>query len=227
MNELTIVLVAILFPGVLLTVIYDNYTEHKPWDSFKYVLYSIISGVITYSILQGLVFTSQLIYNIEGFKNTDWHILSVWGILEPGNKEKISAFEVIAAGIIAIPLGLISVRLSQGNAIHNFLIKHKITNKYGDTSVFIKSIEITQSEYIKLIVLDENLTFHGVAYLYHDNGTNLEITLTDVIAYETTTTTELFRANVLYISKPFGSLLLYTDITEEKEIEQKQTDTTQ
>ena len=140
MNELTIVLVAILFPGVLLTVIYDNYTEHKPWDSFKYVLYSIISGIITYSILQGLVFTSQLIYNIEGFKNTDWHILSVWGILEPGNKEKISAFEVIAAGIIAIPLGLISVRLSQGNAIHNFLIKHKKMNKYGDTSVFIKSI---------------------------------------------------------------------------------------
>lgn len=225
MNELTIVLVAILFPGVLLTVIYDNYTEHKPWDSFRYTLYSIMSGIITYSILQGLIFTGQFIYNIEGFKATNWYTLSVWGILQPENKEKINAIEVVAAGIIGVALGLISVRLSQGNAIHNFLIKHKITNKYGDTSVFVKSIEITQSEYIKIIVLDENLTFHGVAYLYHDNGTNLEITLTDVIAYETSTTNEVFRANVLYISKPFGSLLLYTDIEEGEEVEQKQTDT--
>ncbi|MGY4028443.1 hypothetical protein ACW5WQ_21275 [Aeromonas rivuli] len=224
MNELTIMLVAILFPGVLLTVIYDNYTEHKPWDAFRYMLYSIISGIITYSFLQGLIFSGQFLYNVEGFRNTDWHILSVWGILQPENKEKINAIEVVVAGLIAVALGLLSVRISQGNAIHNFLIKYKVTNKYGDSSVFVKSIEITQSEYIRVIVLDEDLTFHGVAYLYHDNGSNLEITLTDVIAYETSTANEVFRANVLYISKPFGNLLFYTDINEDVNHEPRQTD---
>lgn len=225
MNELTIMLVAILFPGVLLTVIYDNYTEHRPWDAFRYMLYSIISGIITYSVLQGFIFLAQFIYNIEEFKQTNWHTLSVWGILQPENKEKINAIEVVAAGLIAIILGLASVRISQGNLIHNFLIKHKITNKYGDASVFVKTIEMTQSGYVRVIVLDENLTFSGVAYLYHDNGTNIEITLTDVIAYETSTASELFRTNFLYISKPFGNLMLYTDTNNGEESEQRQNDT--
>ncbi|AEY02978.1 hypothetical protein GU3_16364 (plasmid) [Oceanimonas sp. GK1] len=222
MNELTITLVAILFPGVLLTVIHDNYTEHRPWDPFRYTLYSIVSGIITYSTLQGVIFLAQLLYNIEGFRETEWYTLSVWGILESGNKEKIKALEVVSAGLIGVILGLISVKVSQQNIIHNLLIKWNLTNKYGDTSVFVKTIEITQKEYIRVTVLDEGLTLEGVAQIYHDDGTNQEIALGDVVAYDTSSGDELFKANLLYISKPFGNLMIHTSHVEETNLEQGQ-----
>lgn len=225
MNELTITLVAILFPGVLLTVIHDNYTEHRPWDAFRYTLYSIVSGIITYSILQGLIFIAQFTYNIEGFKETDWYTLSVWGILESENKEKIKAIEVVSAGIIGVLLGLISVKISQQGIINNLLIKYKITNKYGETSVFIKTIEVTQDKYIRVVILDENITIDGVTQIYHDDGINQEITLCDVIAYETSSSTELFKTDILYISKPFGNLMVYTNQVEEENLEQEQNNT--
>ncbi len=37
MNTLTVSLVAIMIPGVIMALIYDTYTQHKPCDSFRYI----------------------------------------------------------------------------------------------------------------------------------------------------------------------------------------------
>lgn len=59
MNELTVTLVVILFPGVMLAIIYDNYTEHKQWDSFRYILYSITFGIWAYFVLQTIILVNS------------------------------------------------------------------------------------------------------------------------------------------------------------------------
>ncbi len=209
MNELTILLVMILFPGVLLTVIYDNYAEHKPWDSFKYILYSIVSGIITYSVLQSLIFLGQFLYNIEEFKDTSWHIMSVWGVIKGGKNPVVNPVEILLAGSLSLILGLISVKVTQRKFIHTILIRFGITNKYGDDSVYIKTIETLINDYVTVIVLDEDITIQGIVHCYHDNGGVLEISITDAIVFETSTANELYKTELCYIAKEFGKFMIY------------------
>lgn len=49
MNTLTVSLVTIMILGVIMALIYDTYTQHKSWDSFRYVLMSVVFGIVTYS----------------------------------------------------------------------------------------------------------------------------------------------------------------------------------
>ncbi|MFA0113381.1 hypothetical protein AB4407_06750 [Vibrio sp. 10N.261.46.E11] len=209
MNELTILLVVVLFPGVLLTVIYDNYAEHKAWDSFRYVLYSIVSGLIIYGVLQFAIFSAQFLYNIKGYKETEWFILSVWETITSSKTAKINPWEILSACFTGVILGLISVRATQSKLVHSLLIKLKITNKYGDDSVYIQTIESIGNEFVTVVLLDEKFMIQGLIQYYHDNGSTLELSMTSVKVFDTETGNELYEAKSLYIAKPYGDILLY------------------
>jgi len=212
-NELTILLVVILFPGVLLTVIYDNYAEHKPWDSFKYILYSIVSGLITYSTLQLAIFLGQFLYDIKGYSETEWFVLSVWDAIKNSKTAQITPWEILAACFTGITLGLISVKATQSKLIHSLLIKWKVTNKYGDASVYIQTIESIGNNFVNVVLLDEKITIQGIIQFYHDNGHFLEVSLHSVKVFNTETGDELYEAETLYISKAYGNILLYKERT--------------
>lgn len=63
MDVFTALVVILLFPlGVLFVIIIDNFTEHKKWDSWKYILYSIVSGVFSYFILQLIILAAQFVW---------------------------------------------------------------------------------------------------------------------------------------------------------------------
>lgn len=221
MNELTVTLVAILFPGVLLTIIYDNYTEHRPWDAFRYTLYSIVSGIITYATLQGFIFLFQFAIDLKGFMDTDWKVLSVWSVLEPKATDIINPIEIISAGFVSILIGLVAVKVTQQNIIHNLLMRFKISNKYGDSSVFTKTLDNTGDCYIRVVILDENLTVEGIISLYSDDGEKQEIKLIHATVFNTKVPEENYRADKIYISKPSGNLMIYIPTIEEDESEQE------
>lgn len=52
MDELSIKMIMILFPGIITTMLLDKIIEHKPWSSFKYSLFIVFNGVMSYAILQ-------------------------------------------------------------------------------------------------------------------------------------------------------------------------------
>ena len=209
MDELTILLVVILFPGVLLTVIYDNYAEHKPWDSFKYVLYSIAAGLIIYSTLQLAIFLVQFLYDIKGYNKTNWIILSVWDAIKNSKTTVINPWEVLAAGFTGVIIALICIKITQAKLINSLLIKWGITNKYGDDSVYIQTIEYIGNDFVSVVLLDEKITVQGLIKYYHDNGSFLELSLTEVKVFDTETSVEKFEADILYISKAYGNIMLF------------------
>jgi len=47
MSELTIKLIIILIPGAIATLIFGKLVLHKEWNNFKFVLYSILFGVVS------------------------------------------------------------------------------------------------------------------------------------------------------------------------------------
>lgn len=209
MNELTILLVMILFPGVLLTIIYDNYTEHGKWDSFKYILYSIVSGILTYCVLQLVIIIIQFLYDIKGFEHTDLYYLTVWDLIKGNKNVIVNPVEILIAGGMSIFLGLFAVKIERGRSIHNFLIKLNITDKYGDDSAFIKTINTIIKEYVTVIILDEDMTIQGIVYCYNDKDGIMELSFKDAIVFATSTGCELYKADYCYIAKEFGKLMIY------------------
>ncbi len=69
MSQLVIVVIVVLLPGILATSIADKLTVHSAWDSFKFPLYALLLGVLTYSLLQLLVYGC---YKRTGSMNTKW-----------------------------------------------------------------------------------------------------------------------------------------------------------
>lgn len=80
MNALTVSLVAIMIPGVIMALIYDTYTQHKTWDSFRYILMSIVFVITTYLVMQGLISGYQFLHGIKDTRSIEWYLLSVWSV---------------------------------------------------------------------------------------------------------------------------------------------------
>ena len=52
LSEIALKLIIILIPGILCTLIIEKLTVHKKWSSFKFGIHSIITGALSYLILQ-------------------------------------------------------------------------------------------------------------------------------------------------------------------------------
>ncbi|MCR4457559.1 hypothetical protein [Pseudescherichia sp. L3] len=218
MNALTVSLVAIMIPGVIMALIYDTYTQHKPWDSFRYILMSVVFGIVTYLTMQAGIIIYQFINGLMDTKSIKWHLLSVWSIANGQEKISISPLEILIGGIVSIPLGLVSVLISTKRKLHEFLLRKGISNKYGDDNVFIRSIELMNSidGFCHLSLHDDGWLIHGKLFLYNENDKTQEVGLRDATVYLASDGTILYKTNLLYISREYGKIVMFNQYIEDE-----------
>jgi len=212
MDTLTVSLFYIMLPGVLMSLIYDKYTQHKRWDSFKYILMSIVFGILTYLCMQFIISLFQLISNVSDTKSIKWILLSIWSVNESGKVINVKPLETLFASILSVPLGLLAVFLNKKRTIHSFLLRKGISNKYGDDNVFIKSIEEITSQddlSVYILLLDDNVMIHGNIYFYNESDKTQEIGLGDVTMFSMEDGKVTLMTGFLYISKEFGKMILF------------------
>lgn len=218
MNALTVSLVAIMIPGVIMALIYNTYTQHKPWDSFHYILMSIVFGIFTYLVMQLGWTIIQFIMGIFDTKSIQWKLLSVWTIANGQEKISINPLEILLGGIVSIPLGLTFVFISTKRLLHGFLLEKGISNKYGDDNAFIRSIElmnrINGSAY--LILHDDDWLIHGQLFLYNENEKTQEVGLSSATIYKASTSDVIYKTNLLYISREYGKIVMCNQFIEEE-----------
>lgn len=229
MNALTISLVAIMIPGVVMALIYDTYTQHKRWDSFRYILMSVVFGIVTYLSMQIAISTYQLISGISDTKSITWELLSVWSIAD-AEKITINPLEILLGGIFAIPLGLIAVWIATRRTFHEFLLKKGISNKYGDDNAFIRSVELMHGRTGQCYVLlhENDMLIHGTVYLYNENDKTQELSLLDATVINSETGDVLWMTGFIYLSKEYGKMIIFESYIEaphdkESDTEDKQT----
>lgn len=218
MNALTVSLVAIMIPGVIMALIYNTYTQHKPWDSFRYILMAIVFGIITYLVMQAILTTSQFVYNINDIKAVNWKLLSVWSIADGKENIAVNPFEIFLGGILSILLGLIAVFISTKRFFHEFLLNKGISNKYGDDNVFIRTIELmnTVDGLCHLVLHDDDWLIHGNLFLYNENDKTQEVGLRNATVYIASTGDIIYKTNLLYISKEYGKIVMFNKFIEEE-----------
>jgi len=218
MNALTISLVTLMIPGVIMALIYDTYTQHKPWDSFRYILMSVVFGISTYLVMQATISSYQLITNITDTKAIQWKLLSVWSITD-GEKITIKPIEILLGGVLSIPLGLLTVYLSTKRTFHELLLRRGISNKYGDDNVFIRSVELIHNRGKACYVLlhENSMLIHGSVFLYNENDKTQELGLQKVTILNSETGKVLWMTEFIYLSKEYGKMIVFENFIEARD----------
>lgn len=216
MNALTISLVAIMIPGVIMALIYDTYTQHKPWDSFRYILMSIVFGITTYLVMQGLISGYQIFHGIKDTKSIEWYLLSVWSVANGEEKIKLNPLEILWGGLLSVPLGLFWVFISTRRSLHEFLLRKGISNKYGDDNAYIRSLEILHKNGGSCYTLlhEDNLLLHGTIFLYNESDKTQELGLENVTVLHAETGKQLWMTNFMYLSKEYGKMVIFENYIE-------------
>ncbi|SED31899.1 hypothetical protein SAMN04490185_3248 [Pseudomonas frederiksbergensis] len=205
MSQLVVTLIVIMLPGIIAAIVSDKITFHEKWDSFRFGLYSLVLGVLSYGGLQaGWLFIDIL---------RAWGVPAQWtwlGIWQAALKAEtsVNAIEVFGAAVLALPIALFA----------SFCINHKLFNKlarffgvstkYGDENLFSYFMGGKDITWIYVRDKPDDLTYEGHVISYAENSSCHEVVLAEVKVYRYSDSEFLYEVPFVYLCKPFGSIVI-------------------
>ena len=205
MSQLVVTLIVIMLPGIIAAIISDKITFHAKWDSFKFGLYSLVLGVMSYGGLQ----ISYLLVDIvrAGGLPVQWTWLGIWQAALK-TEASVNAVEVFFAAVFALPVALIA----------SFCVNHKVFNKiarffgvstkFGDENLFSYFMGGKDVVWIYIRDKPDDLTYEGQVISYAENPSCHEMVLADVKVYRYSDSEFLYEVPFVYLCKPFGSIVI-------------------
>jgi hypothetical protein len=202
LTEFTIRLVILLLPGILGTLIIDRLVIHKPWKEFIFLVNVIVVSIFSY-------LTLQLVNNFICFitcKKSE--LLNFWIYIEKSNITAIPYTEIIYASFISVFIAFISSANSKNGWINKIAQYLKITNKYGNESVYYRILNAKDVDWIYLRSPDTNLTYRGQVAKYSEDDKTREIVLYNVTVYRYSNSNELYFTAKVYLCFPIENKLI-------------------
>jgi hypothetical protein len=188
------------------TIIVERLTIHKRTNSFFFILYSILLGLLSYVLLQIFkhifTFLKSLIYN----KNISFSFLHVWEVISNSNSYNVNLSEVAWATIVAVILGFIVSAIIHHKIVNKIAKKLSVSSKYGDENLFYYFLNSPEIDWIYIRDKERELIYQGRVESYSENEKIHEIVLTDVIVYSYYNQDKLYTTPTIYICKDLGKL---------------------
>jgi F0F1-type ATP synthase assembly protein I len=197
-SALALKLILILIPGGLATLILEKLTTYLKWESFKFVINSILLGGLSY-LLSDLVF---YIFCADDIKNFWLKFTS----------NDIPFWEIVRATGVSLIVGFGAAWIENKKMITRFARKFHIADKYGEEnlySYFLNSKEVTEV-YVRDIA--NNLTFHGEVDSFSENEQISEITLRHVKVYKYDDSAFLYEIPKVFLSREKSSIFIEVPI---------------
>lgn len=192
MSELTIKLIIILIPGAIATLIFGKLIFHREWNSFRFVLYSILFGIVSYIILQ------LIINGINICISNDLPELTIWNNLNDASS--IPYKEVGFTSLISIVISFIASMIENRKIINKVAGFFGVSEKYGDENLYSNFLSSKSVDFIYLRDIKNQLTYHGWVKSFSENDNISEITLCDVAVYNYTDSEFLYDVEEVYLS---------------------------
>ncbi|MDO9340449.1 MAG: hypothetical protein Q7T72_07985 [Bacteroidales bacterium] len=191
-SELTFKIVLLFIPGAITSLIVDQLTIHKEWNAFRFIVNSIVLGVVTYLFV-------QLIYLIPCI-NPNHKTLDFW---QPTNNTKIIPYlEILYASIVGVILGFIFTLGIQKKWIFKLARLLKVSSKYGDECLYYYFLNAKDLSEVYVRDHEQNLTYHGFIQAFSESNFEREIVLTNVDVYNLSDSTFLYNSDAIFLSKP-------------------------
>ena len=185
MDELSIKIVMLLFPGIITTIFLDKFTEHKPWGNYIYSLLIIFYGILAYFTLQLIQLFSQFLHvGIDNWKEYKVVFLNSWQfVYNVSQKNGIPYSEIMWAGVVALINAMLLCRLEKTEVLSRFLQKCGITDKYGSYSVFVLMSKKYEGNYIDALFYSKNMMYRGIIDSINEKENEYELILRNVTLY--------------------------------------------
>jgi hypothetical protein len=197
-SALTIRLILLILPGAIACLIVESLTIHKPWKSFRFILYAILLGFSSYTCTQLFFYLSALkeLFHSGIFAPETINFRSA--IVDAN--VPISFREIFDTCILAIPLGLIVSWVIQ----HQFLQKGatllRISDKYSDEDLYTHFLQAKEIDWVWVRDLKQELTYEGqVRYYSVDDGMR-ELLLEDVKVLKTVDASLIYEVSKMYLT---------------------------
>jgi len=182
----------LFFPGILCSYIVENFTEHKEWSKFQFLINSYVFGFSSYIIYW--IFLNLIIYCFSCEEN---NVAFVKAITNKGYP--INYSEVLWASLIAIFLGLLLTTLSTYKLHFRLIHTLKISNKFGEQDVWEYLMNSNRTEYVTVRDLNYNLMYDGWIQAFSGNSTEPELLLGDVKVYTNEDAVHLYDVSSQYL----------------------------
>ncbi len=192
MSELTVKLIILLLPGAVSTLIFGKLILHKEWDSFKFVLHSILFGAFSFLILQIVLNLLNLIS--DSFIKT----LSIWSTIT--DSQKIPYAEIGYSTLISIILAFVVSKIENKKIVSKVAKRFGISNKYGDENLFSRFLNSSSTDYVYVRDIKNNLTYHGWVKSFSESENVSEVRLCDVIVYSYYNCEYIYEVPEVYLS---------------------------
>ena len=206
MNQLVVSVVIIMIPGIIATIISDKLTTHSKWDSFKFSLYALTLGVLSYVVLQVLVYASNLVSSIN-IGIVSWKNLKIWGSVLSGGND-ISPWEICLASVLSMPVAFFASWLINYKVFNKIGQKFKITQKYGDENLYSYYLNAKEIDWVYIRDKEGNLTYEGRVVQHSENDKIQELVLSEVSVYRYEDSEYLYSIPTIYLSKEAGKFLI-------------------
>lgn len=208
MNQLAVVLVVVLFPGIIAATIANKLTVHSRWDSFKFALYAFVLGVLTYASLQLGVYAADL-FNSWCSGTRSWRHLAIWMVAQDGSTA-IPPWEIATAVFLSVPLAFVvsaGVQYKVLTRVGNWL---RVTTKYGDENLYTYFLNVRDTDWVYVRDKENSLTYEGRVVAFSENDDVHELVLHDVVVYRYEDSSRLYAVPTVYLSKPTGRFVIET-----------------
>lgn len=218
-----IVVIFILMPGIVAAIIADKITSHSKWDSFKFVLYSLMLGVMSYALLQILLYfhdaylalkinhitdTKQQSFNVSfNFKELSWTNLSIWSSALDGGK-KLVAWEICSATFLSVFVAFFASWLINFKIFNKIAQKIKVSSKFGDENLYSYYLNAQEIDWVYIRDLEHNLTYQGRIVSHSENDKIQELVLSDVSVYDSNDSCLLYEIPTIYLAKEIGKFVI-------------------
>jgi hypothetical protein len=208
MNQLVVSLIVILLPGIIATIISDKVAAHSKWDSFKFSLYSLILGIISYAFLQLIYYSWDIL--LTTYFHLDkiiWTHLRMWNNAMSAQSD-LSAWEICWASVLSMPVALIASSVINYKFFTRFAQRYKLSYKYGDENLYSYYLSAKEIEWVTVRDSEKNLTYEGKVAFHSENDKIQEIVLSQVSVYRYEDSTLLYSLPTIYLSRDAGKFTI-------------------
>ncbi len=197
-SALTLKLIIILIPGAITTLVLEKLTvKVSELSPFRFIVFSIVFGTTTYSIIQFVILGFTHINNLIVDYPIKYHWLNVWNNIS--NEKNIPYTEVLFASLLSIFVGLGISWFNHHKVLNKIAQKFKVSNKYGDENLYMYFLNSNDIGWVYVRSIKYQLTYFGWVQSFSETKDFKEIVLSNVTVYNYPNSKYLYELRNIYL----------------------------
>lgn len=197
-SDFSLKLLLLFLPGLVSFIVIDNLSTHRETKNIHWFVYSIILGLVSYSIL----------YMIElkaGITITFWSTLV--------DSEKIIHYdEIMYSTIIGLVLGILLTFAINNGWFFRFFSRLKITQKHGYPDTLSYMLGLYNAQYLTVTDWEKEIRIVGELVAVSENiDQRDELVLQNCSIYNLDSGEKLYDIPVFYLAQDFDKITIEID----------------